>query len=254
MSSLVKFRLFLRYPTLVFGLLREGKHGTLRSLIDIVGKKLSQTELIEIENCLRMSLESNDLVCPHSLRLLNGDEYLWRIIIYYLCRLAKPRIVIETGVLAGLSTSLILQALKDNNSGTLYSIDIGIVDRGYKTAGGDVHVDKYVKRELGWLVPEDLKKNWQLLIGDSKTLLPDLLNKLKSVDIFLHDSEHTYETMMFEYSTVWKYLSKEGYLRSDDIRWNSAWRDFTNSINEYARTNSIIGKTGILNLGIVRKI
>lgn len=54
----------------------------------------------------------------------------------------------------------------------------------------------------------------------------NLLAEIGKVDIFLHDSEHTYDNMMFEYATAWDYLPKGGLLLSHDISWNNAGRDF----------------------------
>ena len=53
-----------------------------------------------------------------------------------------------------------------------------------------------------------------------------LLKALGSIDAFLHDSEHIYETMMFEYETAWPFLRRGGLLLSDDVHWNRAFRDF----------------------------
>jgi len=46
-----------------------------------------------------------------------------RLFIYGLCKIMKPDVVVETGVAYGQSSSYILQALKENNNGILYSID-----------------------------------------------------------------------------------------------------------------------------------
>ncbi len=74
-------------------------------------------------------------------------------------------------------------------------------------------------RQPGFAIPENLKERWVFKKGRSRQALPNLLNELNRVDVFLHDSEHTYENMMFEYSTVWDYLPEKGLLLSDDIGW-----------------------------------
>ena len=51
---------------------------------------------------------------------INSDS---RKFLYYLCRILKPKNVIETGVAYGISSSYILQALEANKFGKLYSID-----------------------------------------------------------------------------------------------------------------------------------
>jgi hypothetical protein len=81
------------------------------------------------------------------------------------------------------------------------------------------------------VVPKELRSNWKLILGDSKTELPKLLSELKQIDIFFHDSLHTYEHMMFEFETVWPPIKENGLIISDDIYWNNAFIDFANKIN-----------------------
>jgi hypothetical protein len=50
---------------------------------------------------------------------------------------------------------------------------------------------------------------------------------LGSIDIFIHDSEHSYENMMFEYMTAWDHLKEGGILLSDDTNLNKAFSDFS---------------------------
>ena len=102
--------------------------------------------------------------------------------LYTMIRILKPGIVIETGVFEGHSSLSILSALKENNKGFLYSIDLPSPD----LPSGKVP---------GWMVPEHLRKRWDLRAGKSSDLLPTLLLEVKDVDIFLHDSEHSYENM-----------------------------------------------------------
>ena len=65
-------------------------------------------------------------------------------IIYTMIRCFKPRIVVETGVANGASSTFILSALKKNNFGKLYSIDLP-------------SKDLLLKEEIGWLVPQSLR-------------------------------------------------------------------------------------------------
>lgn len=44
-----------------------------------------------------------------------------------------------------------------------------------------------------------MKDAWTLKIGKSTKVLPKVLEDVGEIDIFLHDSEHTYENMMAEY-------------------------------------------------------
>jgi len=143
-------------------------------------------------------------------------------VIYSVVRAVKPEIVIETGVCNGISTYFILSAQERNGYGMLYSIDIEetISSNRFKE-----------EKKTGWLVPEKLKHRWNFLLGDSKEVLPGILSELKSVDIFMHDSAHTYEYMSFEFRTAWRYLRDGGVLLSDDIYLNKAFEDFIKEAN-----------------------
>jgi predicted O-methyltransferase YrrM len=141
-----------------------------------------------------------------------------REILYMIVRKTKPSIAVETGVGPGVSTIIILSALED---GKLYSIDLrDKLENGFS---------------VGFLVPINLRSKWRLFIGESRFILPKILQKLNRVDIFLHDSEHTYENIMFELKTVWNKLSKGGIILVDNFEWNDATIDFVreNSLSLY---------------------
>ena len=139
--------------------------------------------------------------------------------LYTMVRILKPEIVIETGVFEGHSSLSILSALKENNKGFLYSIDLPSPD----LPSGKVP---------GWMVPEHLRKRWDLRAGKSSDLLPTLLDEVKEVDIFLHDSEHSYENMYWEYKTAWTHIKTRGLLLSHDVSQNAAFRDFAKHVSE----------------------
>jgi hypothetical protein len=58
-------------------------------------------------------------------------------------------------------------------------------------------------------------------------VLPQLISRLSAIDIFLHDSLHTYRNMKCEFHTVWPKLSAGGILLSDDVELNRAFEQFT---------------------------
>jgi len=151
------------------------------------------------------------------------------IILYVLTRMTKPKIVIETGVGPGGSTALILLALWKNKDGLLYSIDLPGNDALiYPKIGRCYNIHVPPGYNVGWLVPPWLKERWGLKLGDSKELLPELVSKLGSVDMFLHDSLHTDEHILFELSTVFPHLAKNGLLLADDVNqyWSMAFVKF----------------------------
>ena len=146
-------------------------------------------------------------------------------LLYMLIRALKPNVV-ETGVAEGRSTSHILQAMADNSGGFLYSIDLP--NHFYLS-----------KRELCTifnplkycLVPLRLENRWQLILGNTWDTLLGLLTRLGEIDLFLHDSAHTYETMTFEFETAWPHIRPGGYLVSDDAASNASLSDFTRRHN-----------------------
>lgn len=153
--------------------------------------------------------------------------------LYVIVRAAKPRFVVETGVASGFSSAHILLALAANNAGVLHSIDLPNVQQGSVLPGG---------RSPGWIVPEWLRARWELHIGNTRQVLPSLLRSLERVDLFLHDSDHSYAHMAFEYEQALPHLSGGGLLLSDDTHLHSAWDDFC---HRHGLRASRVGHLGI---------
>jgi predicted O-methyltransferase YrrM len=119
----------------------------------------------------------------------------------------KPQIIVETGIANGSSTRKILGALAQRGTpgARLYSCD---VDERVATT--------------------ELKENerFEFIHINSRADFSNLVNRLDKIDLFYHDSDHSYNHQMFEYLTVWDKLSKGGVLMSDDINWSYAFLDF----------------------------
>ena len=140
-------------------------------------------------------------------------------LLYELCKFVKPELIVETGVAYGVSSSYILKALDENNKGKLISIDS--IFRPWQS-----------KEMIGAVIPENLRKRWELKIGTSEELLEKTLTNLSPIDIFLHDSLHTYKNMYYEFEKSWPFIRKDGFLLSDDISSNNAFRDFYKSVKK----------------------
>lgn len=154
----------------------------------------------------------------------------WNSFLYTVCRILKPETVVETGVYWGLSSTHILEALRAGGTGRLHSIDL--TPERLRSRG----------LESGTIVPERLREEWDLRLGESRTLLPELLTSLGTVDIFIHDSEHTYENMMFEYSAAWPHIRKGGLLVSHDVSSDSGpFPDFAESKGIRCHVQDMIG-------------
>ena len=153
------------------------------------------------------------------LKIYSADLYAKKVLLQYMAiRAFQPEIVVETGVANGVSSAYILLALQKNARGALYSV--GLNDPKYIPVG----------KSLGWFVPAYLQSRWRLLIGDSRALLPPLLANLRTIDVFIHDSLHTYDHMMWEYRTAFPYLRPGGLLFSDDAAWNSAFSEYCREV------------------------
>jgi GT2 family glycosyltransferase len=149
-------------------------------------------------------------------------DFSCSVLLYHIIRWFKPAIVVETGVANGVTSTFILSAMDANNKGNLYSIDWpGDKDSTFVQEG----------KEIGWMVPDQLRKRWTLEIGRSEEKLVPILEGLREIDIFLHDSDHSYETMMYEYKAAWPYLVKNGLLLSDDVKMNTAFVEFAKDMS-----------------------
>ncbi len=149
-------------------------------------------------------------------------------VLYVLVRALRPETVVETGVALGYSSAYLLQALHDNGTGRLHSIDLPTTDpEGRTNADGvrdRVHLGS--AEDTGAVIPADLRDRWELTLGPSNPTLVSVLGKVGPIDIFFHDSEHSYENMMWEYRTAWPSLRPGGWLLSDDVHWNAAFPEF----------------------------
>lgn len=169
---------------------------------------LCEQALLEIEAHVRESRDALERVGPFK-TAHNADFVLARLC-YIACRITRPSIVLETGVGYGVSSSFILQALSVNRSGALYSIDLPPLGRDS---------DRFV----GSLIPQSLKNRWILCRGKSGHLLPKLLRDLAHVNVFVHDSLHTYRNMLWELETVTRYILPSGVVIADDVEGNLAF-------------------------------
>ncbi len=156
--------------------------------------------------------EAEEISVELSRKLGNSFPYALtkqkRIILYAIVKQCNPEIVIETGVGPGVSSTMILSALE---RGVLHSIDVR-----EKLENG---------MALGFLVPERLRGKWRLHIGRSIDVLPNLVREIEA-DIFLHDSEHTFENVTFELRTVWDHLRTGGIIFIDNLDFTDAPRTF----------------------------
>jgi predicted O-methyltransferase YrrM len=169
---------------------------------------LDEPALGEVEENARRLLEDIRREDPSSLRWA-ADSLLARCC-YLMCRLLEPTVVVETGVAYGVSSAFILRALEENGRGVLHSVDLPPLRREYE-------------RFWGVAVDRGLEGRWKLHRGSSVRVLPQLLKELETVDLFVHDSLHTYRNMRREFEAVWPRLRAGGALIADDVERNRAF-------------------------------
>jgi len=172
---------------------------------------LGEPRLAELASRLRQRMESLPPEAPFG-TFHNGDMVLAELC-YAIARTMRPKTVAETGVCYGVTSAHLLAALEGNGEGQLYSIDLpplGKNNRDY----------------VGWLIPDELRNRWTLRRGTSRRLLRPMLKEVGTIDLFVHDSLHTYKNMKMEFGLVWPRLSPGGVLIADDIEGNAAFQEF----------------------------
>jgi Methyltransferase domain len=196
-------------------------------------------EIVEIGEATCSKLRSRFTPAEFRSAATGGRPGLKDALLYGLVRKFRPGLVVETGVAQGVSSTFILAALEQNGGGELISIDLPQLDpNGRRLTTDSNRVDRtYVRAEdgPGWLVPQSLRRRWTLQLGPSEELLPGIT---QPVDIFFHDSLHTYGHMLTEFNWALRHLVIGGMLVSDDIYWNRAFDDFVGANRRQLRVLS----------------
>jgi predicted O-methyltransferase YrrM len=128
----------------------------------------------------------------------------------------QPTSVVETGVSRGVTSRILLEALASNGGGCLWSIDLPPLQEPWFSQSRSA-------------VPDDLRDGWRYVRGSARRVLPRLLRRLETIDLFVHDSLHTYDHMAFEFRLARAHLSATGLIVSDDINTNRAFTELVQS-------------------------
>ncbi|MCR9253793.1 MAG: class I SAM-dependent methyltransferase [bacterium] len=133
-------------------------------------------------------------------------------LLYNLCQIIGAKTVVETGVAHGWSSLAVLLSF-ESLEGRLISTDMP-----YPKMNNEVYV--------GIVIPDNLKKMWQLIRKPDRQGLPAALNKLRKIDLCHYDSDKTYVGRKWAYPLLWKHLRSGGIFVSDDINDNVAFKEF----------------------------
>jgi predicted O-methyltransferase YrrM len=161
----------------------------------------------------------------HDARFTDPSDFrAYRCLLYLFVRTIKPRIMIETGVHNGFSTAFLLQGVLHNGIGRIISVDLPpveqrIIEQGTRPLPKD--------RSPGWAIPDRLRRYHDLRLGPAEFLLPQVFSEVKTVDAFLHDSDHSYSHMAFEMGLAWRFIAPGGWLLADNVEQNKSFEDFT---------------------------
>lgn len=117
--------------------------------------------------------------------------------LHALVKAEHPYVVVETGVMSGISTHAILAAMDMGDRGILYSVEpqpcSGIMDITHP--------------------------RWQQCRAYSQDVLGPIFRQTGPWDIFLHDSDHEVACQTFEYECAWWFVRPGGLILSDDVCW-----------------------------------
>ena len=131
------------------------------------------------------------------------------LLLYLLVRLRRPKLVLETGVADGHSSAVLLRALARNGAGVLHSAD--------------------VRADVGVVIPDSERAGWmlhQLHPAAPEASFRELVTAVAPIDLFFHDSHHSYLAQRYEYETVLPAIAPGGLLASDDVHMSHAFIEF----------------------------
>jgi len=133
-------------------------------------------------------------------RMLNHPDH-FQSLLADIIRQERPLVVIETGVESGYSSEHYLKAMDDAGIGQLFSCDPA--PSGFYDAYPIVHPRFTFLREASY------------------SALDKIFKETGRVDLFLHDSDHSYGCMAFEFEWGWNHVRKGGIIASDDCGWGA---------------------------------
>lgn len=186
---------------------------------DFTGKE----KILQFLECkkedIKESFEKANKVLDYVEGEIGGKDY-WQVSPTELCWLytgvgmMRAPLVAETGVGPGSTSTAILDATKDFRA-RLFSFDLG-----------QKYGSENETKQVGFLVPEENKERWNLVIGNTKDTLEGKLSYFGPFDVFFHDSEHSYDHVMWELETAFRNLRKKFLIIVDNYDWTAAPEEF----------------------------
>jgi predicted O-methyltransferase YrrM len=137
-------------------------------------------------------------------RMLNHPDH-YQSLLANIIRTEQPRVMIETGVESGYSSEHFLAAMDAVGTGHLYSCD----------PAPSPFFDTYPIRH----------PRFTFIREPSYTALDKIFKETGRVDVFLHDSDHSFKCQTWEYEWAWEHVRPGGIISSDDVGWSDTTPD-----------------------------
>jgi predicted O-methyltransferase YrrM len=158
-------------------------------------------------------------------------------LVYFLVRHLRPKVVLETGVAAGWTSSAILSALERNGGGALYSSDFPYFRL------------EQPERYVGCLVEDRLRADWHLGLKGDRANLAEFLPQVDRIDFVHYDSDKTADGRAFALEAIAPKLGSNAPVMMDDIDDNTFFRDYAARVTAptrvFARGRKYVGLVGL---------
>ena len=145
----------------------------------------------------------------------------------------KPKKILEIGVHSGGSSMLILNAIKDNETAHLHSVDYAkLIDYGTTYAVGRENFQgKDNRKHIGWAVNEltpELVKQWTLHTGGH---VAEFIDKIGSnIDVCFLDAAHQFPGEALDFLITLPYMSNDGIIiQHDTVLDHNSYMDLASS-------------------------
>ena len=164
--------------------------------------------------------EANNKLSKLSVSLGGGGNF---ILLYFLTRKFKPKVVVETGVAAGWSSLAILRAFEKNGEGKLYSSDFPY----FRLKNPEQYIGYLAKNEIN-------KSDWFLDMRGDDLAIPEILNRIgdNNIDLFHYDSDKCYSGRNKVFKKLFYKFNSKTVVIFDDIQDNLHFKDLIEQSNE----------------------
>ena len=187
-----------------------------------IDNNLYSETLFDVE---KIKIDSNKKFLSVKNLLGKPGNYL---LIFFLVRKFKPKIVFETGVAAGWSSLAILRAFQKNKTGKLFSSDLPYIKKAFfkKIPNPDKNIGILAREEINY-------KDWTLNTRGDDFALKYFTNILEdnTIDLFHYDSDKSYSGRTNALKILKKKFTNKSIIIFDDIQDNMHFHDYVKKQN-----------------------